>query len=279
MPVDAGGKPALVPAGVPLLLSSLIHERTGIQFDPDRHDVLLDKLRPLVEANGCPSFLDFYYLLKYEQRGLTDWERVMDALAVPETYFWREFAHIEALTKYLVPEWFGRNILPLRIWSAACSTGEEPYSLAMALMEAGWASYPIEIRASDASPAALEKARRAVYRENSFRALPSALREKYFTRAPGGWALSPEVTRRVTFQRANLLAADEVDDLARSPVIFCRNVFIYFSPHAIRQTLATFAVRMPAQGHLFVGTSESLLRLTADFELRELGNAFVYARV
>jgi chemotaxis protein methyltransferase CheR len=83
----------------------------------------------------------------------------------------------------------------------------------------------------------------------------------------------------VKFVRANLLAQEEVSSLARCPVIFCRNVFIYFSPHAIRQTVATFASRMPAGGHLFVGASESLLKLTADFELREKGDAFVYVRI
>jgi chemotaxis protein methyltransferase CheR len=83
----------------------------------------------------------------------------------------------------------------------------------------------------------------------------------------------------VKFQRANLLQAEDISSLARSPVIFCRNVFIYFSPHAIRQTVAVFASRMPSGGHLFVGASESLLKLTADFELKEMGDAFVYVRI
>jgi chemotaxis protein methyltransferase CheR len=76
-----------------------------------------------------------------------------------------------------------------------------------------------------------------------------------------------------------LLATEEISGLAKAPFIFCRNVFIYFSPHAIRQTVAAFASRMPPGGRLFVGASESLLRLTADFELREIGDAFVYVRI
>ena len=279
MPIGVGPKPLTVPAGVPLLLNSIIHERTGIWFEPDRHDVLLEKLEPLAEQRGCQSFLDYYYLLKYEQNGREDWENVADALAVPETYFWREMAHINALVQHVVPQWFKRTSLPLKIWTAASSSGEEPYTLVMALSEAGWSQHPIEIRASDASTFALAKARTAVYGKNSFRALPPALREKYFSPVPGGWKLSPEITQRVVFRRANLLAADEIDDLARSPVIFCRNVFIYFSPHAIRQTLATFATRMPTNGYLFVGTSESLLKSTTDFQLREIGDAFVYVRI
>ena len=269
----------MVPAGVPSLLGSIIHERTGIHFEDDRLDVLIEKLQPLAEERQCSSFLDYYYLLKYEENGREDWRRVMDALAVPETYFWREVSQIRATVDHLVPQWFARTSLPLRIWSAASSSGEEPYSIVMALLEAGWGSHPIEIRASDASPHALKKAQAGQYREHSFRALPLTLKEKYFTPESGQWKLTPEVTQRVTFTPANLLAAEEISDLARSQVIFCRNVFIYFSSHGIRQTLATFASRMPRGGHLFVGASESLLKLTADFELRELGDAFVYTRI
>jgi chemotaxis protein methyltransferase CheR len=149
----------------------------------------------------------------------------------------------------------------------------------MALAESGWINHPIELQASDGSVSALKKAKEAVFRENSFRALPLGLREKYFSRVPGGWKLDARLSQRVLFQRANLLATDEINPLARVPVIFCRNVFIYFSPHAIRQTLASFARCMPQNGHLFVGASESLLRLTADFELREIGGAFAYVRI
>jgi len=105
------------------------------------------------------------------------------------------------------------------------------------------------------------------------------LREKYFVQAGTDRKIDPALTRRVTYHRANLLAPDQISFLATAQVIFCRNCFIYFSPHAIRQVLASFASRMPRKGHLFVGASESLLKLTADFELRELGEAFAYVKV
>jgi chemotaxis protein methyltransferase CheR len=95
---------------------------------------------------------------------------------------------------------------------------------------------------------------------------------------PEGWQLDGDVMRRVTFHRVNLAAPAETGPLANVPVIFCRNVFIYFSPEAIRRTLAVFAERMPSGGHLFVGASESLLKLTSDFELQEIDHAFVYLR-
>jgi len=275
----ASGRKLLIPAGIQPLLRDVIHERTGIYFDESRFDVLIEKIEPLATARECYSLLDYYYLLKYEENGVEDWAQVMDALSVQETYFWREMGQVRLLVDVLVPEWFKKTSMPLQIWSAACASGEEAYSILIALLEAGWEGYPIEIRGSDASPAALEKCKAATYREKAFRCFPPALKSKYFTPAGNEWKLKPEIARRVSFQRANLLATDEISSLARAQVIFCRNVFIYFSPHAIRQTVAAFASRMPSHGHLFVGASESLLRLTADFELKEMGDAFVYVRI
>lgn len=276
---DQAASAISIPAGVPTLLRDLLHEKTGIYFEPDRLDLLLDKLRDRVIARAFRSYLDYYYALKYDGDADSEWRRVMDALSVQETYFWRELPQIRAVVEHLVPAWFAAGRGPLRLWSAACATGEEPYSLAMALREAGWGDHPIEIDASDASEAALERARTAVYRERSFRSLPPHLRATYFDRPVGdGSRLRTELLPKVTFHRANLMSSAEIAPLARAPIIFCRNVFIYFSPEAIRRTVASFAQGMPSGGHLFVGASESLLKLTDDFDLQEIDDAFVYVR-
>jgi chemotaxis protein methyltransferase CheR len=277
MEIDAGPKSLRVPEGIQRLLRDLIHERTGLFFEDSRMNLLLEKLEPLAQARGFESFLGYYYALKDQNHG--EWDLAWEALSVQETYFWREAAQLDALVEVIVPAWFRKNSLPYRVWSAACATGEEPYSIAMALAEAGLGDRPIEIVGSDASFAGLEKAQRAVYREKSFRALPAGLREKYFAPAAGGWKLSPDIVRRVAFKQANLFEPGEIASLAWVQAIFCRNVFIYFSPHAIRQTVAMMAAKMPPGGYLFVGASESLLRMTADFELREVGGALVYARI
>lgn len=278
MPAADDVAPISVPDGVPALLRDLVHERTGLYFEADRFDTLLDKLRDRAQHHQCQSYLDYYYILRYGKNATEEWLRVMDAFSVQETYFWRELSQIRTLTTTLVPRWFKAHARPLRIWSAACASGEEPYSIVMALLEAGFGPAAIEIHASDASEAALEKARRAVYRERSFRALPLELRTKYFQPALDGWKLDPDVTRRVTFRRANIVVPEEIADLAAAPVIFCRNVFIYFSPEAIRRTLASFARQMPDGGRLLVGASESLLKLTPDFDLHEINDAFIYVR-
>ncbi len=270
--------PIAIPEAVPRLLRDLIHERTGIFFEPERFGMMMEKLQGRALAHGCQSFLDYYYILKYEENNRDEWRRVMDAFSVQETYFWRELDQIKALVDVVVPEWFKHNQLPLRIWSAACATGEEPYTIVMALHEAGWGAHPIEVYGSDASEAAIEKARAGIYRERSFRALPAALRQRYFQPAAGGDAINPDLAARVRFHRANLVEPAEISELARAEVIFCRNVFIYFSNAAIARVAKSFAARMPPRGHLFIGASESLLRIAPQFEISEIQQAFVYRR-
>ncbi len=268
-----------LPEGTSALLAEVIQENTGLFFDTEHQPTMLEKLEPLARAQNCRSFLDYYYLLKYEKELPDEWLRVVEALSIQETYFWREMDQVKTLVDVLVPEWFKRTHRTLRIWSAACATGEEPFTIAIALAEAGWLQRgQIEIVGSDANATGLDKARRGIFRERSFRSLPSALREKYFQQVPQGWCIAPELLVRVRFQRANLVVPAEIELLARAPIIFCRNVFIYFSERSIRRTVSCFAHCMPSEGHLFVGVSESLVRITKDFDLEEVGGAFVYRK-
>jgi chemotaxis protein methyltransferase CheR len=139
---------------------------------------------------------------------------------------------------------------------------------------------PIEIQASDASPAAVEKARRGVYRERSFRNLPAELRARYFTQEgeTKTWRVDARLHAAVEWGVVNLMNEAEVAPRATANVIFCRNVFIYFSNQSVGRTVRTFAAHIRPPGHLFVAASESLLRISEDFELQELGDAFVYVR-
>jgi chemotaxis protein methyltransferase CheR len=262
------------------LLRDLIAQRTGMFYDEAKRDLLADRLAELVVARGLGSFLESYSLLRYDADADRHWAELSDKLAVPETFFWRQPEQLEALARTLVPRHFAAPAAgPFRIWSAACCSGEEPLSIAIALDDAGWLDRaPIEIVASDASPALVERARRGLYGERSFRNLPEALREKYFRRVDGGWRPDPRLGERIRYTVANLLEPDEAGPLADSDVIFCRNVFIYFSDDGIRRAVRLFAERMRAGGHLFVSAAESLARHTSAFQLEEQGRAFVYVR-
>jgi chemotaxis protein methyltransferase CheR len=267
-----------LPATVFVILRDLIHDRAGIFYEDDKRELLAEKLSFRVIERGFGTFLDYYYLLKYGPDAEAEWSHVLNALSVQETYFWREIAQIHALTREILPAFVAScPNEAVQIWCAACATGEEPLTIAMALREAGWFERaPIKIIGSDASPAAIGKAQRGFYRERSFRSLPKPLQDKYFTAVPGGWQVAPELSSRVEFALANLMCPSEIDSFAHSPFIFCRNVFIYFSSDAIQRTVKHFSRKMPRPAYLFIGASESLLKLGTDFELQTAGEGFVY---
>lgn len=262
------------------LLRDLIEERTGVYFDERKLALLADKVSELVTALDLTSFLDYYYLLRYDANAPRHWNALMDQLAVPETYFWRQAEQFETLVSIIAPAHFAAAHRPLRIWSAACCTGEEPLSILMALAEGGWLlPGKVEIVASDASGAMLERARSGLYRARSFRQLPEALREKYFCRADEEtWRVRDRLSSYIAWRQANLANADEWRDFAASDVVFCRNVFIYFSDDAIRRVAAGLEGRMPDRGYLFLGASESLTRFGLGFRLEEIGRSFVYVK-
>ena len=270
---------ALFNAGVAKLLRDMIHAKTGLHFEDEKLDLLGDKLAPLLEARQLTSYLDYYYLLK-DDVNRVEWTTLFDALSVPETYFWREMDQIRAVVDEVVPRWVARlSGRPLRIWSVPCASGEEALTLAMALEEAGWFSRaPIQIHASDASEAALARAREGRYRERSFRALPDGLRERYFTAIDGGWQVSADLHTRIAWSRVNVVAREEAAALAASPIVFCRNLFIYFSEASVRKVVDMLASSMPSAGCLCLGVSESILRITDAFDLEPMQGVSMYVK-
>lgn len=270
----------VLPEGATTLIRTLIHERTGMFFDNGKSDMLIDKLSPLVVDRGFSSYLDYYYMLKYDGDARAEWQNVMNALSVQETYFWREIDQIRVLVQTLLPKWQARNgNSTLRIWSAACATGEEPLTIAMALNEAGWFERAsIEIVASDASTKAIDRAVQGVYRERAFRNFPAHLRDRYFEPKGADWQVKSDIHGRIKWGLANLMEETEIAPVAVADFVFCRNVFIYFSESAITRAVRSFGKYIRPPGYLFVGAAESLLRLTTDFTLTEVDDAFVYLK-
>ena len=260
------------------LLRDLIHERAGIYFDDEHFDLLLEKISQLIVERGFDSVLDYYYLLKYDADAEREWKNLIDLLSVRETFFWREPDQIRALADVLVPKYLAEGER-VRIWSAACATGEEPLSIAIALAERGCLGREkVEIWASDVSEHAVKVARSGVYRERSLRNLPPLLREKYFVSCgKETWRIRPEIHESVQWSTVNLMSG-EAALRANARFIFCRNVFIYFSTGAIARAVKSFSDSMPKPGYLFLGAAESLFRVPTSFELQEINGAFVYVK-
>jgi chemotaxis protein methyltransferase CheR len=191
-----------------------------------------------------------------------EWDELASILSNNETYFFRERAQLDVLAGDVVQEAL-RDGGRLRIWSSACSTGEEPFSLAMTLMENRRIAPPnIRIVASDISPRALEKCGTGFYRELSFRSTPPELIQKYFKPFSGGFMISDELKRMVEFFRINLLEEVAVANMGPFDAIFCRNVLIYFDKPTQKKVVEAFARALRPRGYLFLGHAESIMRLT-----------------
>jgi chemotaxis protein methyltransferase CheR len=208
--------------------------------------------------------------------------RAIDALSVRETYFWREFDQVRALTDVIMPRLVQIHRRAIRIWSIPCATGEEPLSIAMALTESGWfGRAPIELHAADASGAALARARLRRFGGRAFRQLPAELRERYFDydANTGEWVVRQALHDRVSsWLRINVMQPGDLRALQGADVVFCRNLFIYFREAGVRQVVSDLAGLMSSPGFLCVGAAESLLRLGTPFELQDTGGAYVYVK-
>lgn len=253
------------------LLRDLIHDRTGLFFPDGRvMESLESRLSPLLENSPYGSFSEYHRFLR-DEPGSGEWLDLIAALSKPVSSFLRHTERARILADTVLPRFFA-NEKPetLKIWSAGCATGEEPLTIAMALSDAGWFDRAeIEIYASDANTAAIEKARAGVYSEMRIRYLSPERQDRYFVPINDGWKAKPELHERIKWSVANLMNESEVSGFAASHIIFCRNVFIYFSDAAICRTLSLFGKHMPVGGYLFTDGGDhftSLVKGVGGFE-------------
>ena len=208
-----------------------------------------------------------------------EWRHLVELITNNETYFFREESQLHELCHAILPRL--RHRRPIRIWSAACSSGEEPYSLAMAIVESG--AVPLEsvrILATDINQKVLQQARRGWYPRHSlcFRRTPGEMLEKYFVPQDQGFQIKSFIKERIEFRYANLL--DDGDPAADEPfdVIFCRNVLIYFDAAAIRRVIAKFYRLLHPGGYLFLGHAETITGMDTGFETVNARATFYYRK-
>lgn len=263
------------------LLRDLIHDHCGIWIRDDLKYVMERRLAPRLEALGLTSFGAYHRYLRYDAAQRTELDAAIEALTTNETYFFREPLQLEAFSKEILPALQIRNqrLRRLRVWSAGCSSGEEAYTVAMLIKESrlfeGW---DVEVYGTDISRRVLATARRAEYGSSSLRATPREYAQRYFEPAGAKVRVRDEVRALVQFGHLNLLDAELTQLVPRSDVVFCRNVLIYFDAPARKRVVRVFYEKLFEGGYLLLGHAESLISLSADFELVHLRNDLVYRR-
>lgn len=262
------------------LFRDLIYEHCGI-FLPENVAFLLERrLKPRLKFAEVRTFREYYQRVKFGRYGYAELCEIIERITTNETYFFREEFQLKDFIEDLAPEFLEEERKePVRIWSAGCSSGEEPYSIVMLLKEAGFfAESSFEVLGADISQQVIEKAREGVYRENAFRQTTPAMLDKYFTPVSGRYQLIDGVRDAVQFKQVNLMEAGELEDMPRVDIVFCRNVMIYFSQNSRRHLLNTFYDKLNPGGYLLLGHSETLPQATTRFEYIPLKRGIVYRK-
>jgi chemotaxis protein methyltransferase CheR len=251
------------------IVADLVEDLCGIVLDESKGYLIESRLGDLAKDNGCDNFTEFCRKARNGGRMLRD--RIIDAITTQETLFFRDGSPFEALQHKVLPELIDSKagtIYPkrIRIWSAACSTGQEVYSIAMTLCEMipDILKWDIKILGTDISDAALEHASTGQYADYEIqRGMKPELLHKYFIKVNNEWKVKEELRFLAAFQRRNLL--EPFDDLDLFDIIFCRNVAIYFNAQTKRRLFCRLTNQLAANGYLFVGSSESLAELGPNF--------------
>jgi len=263
----------------------LIYQQTGIYFLDNKKYLLEGRLAKRVQVLNLVDFDSYYQLVKFGTRRLEELPHLYNAITINETFFFRNEPQFEAFERTLVPQILAsrRNETqrPLRVWSAASSSGEEAYTLAMIYFERLKPLYPwlnIEIVGTDISHGVLEIARQGVYREYSVRNMPKEYLDKYFQRDGVRYHLDSRVRSVVRFDHLNLFDRPRMRLMSRFDVVFCANVLIYFDTKSKIQVVSDLYDAMNPGGFLFIGYAESLHGISSAFKLINFPKTVAYKK-
>lgn len=265
------------------LIRNYIKTNCGIDLDNNKMYLIENRLTPLVAENGCTSYSEFYYKAKNDPTNRLK-EKIIDAMTTNETLWFRDSSPFTTLNDHLFPL-FEKEItsgikFKIRIWSAACSSGQEPYSIAMTILEYCQIHRTIrpehfEIIATDISPTVLFIAKAARYDSHIIsRGLSDTYRNKYFSSDGKIWKLNDNVKQMVQFSKLNL--QDPFNNLGKMDIVFCRNVLIYFSEDLKRDLLKRIAALLQPSGFLYLGASESISNYSNDYSLKTFNKSLYY---
>jgi chemotaxis protein methyltransferase CheR len=248
-------------------LTNLIKNRAGIFLDSDKEYLVESRLSSIITSYGRKDINDFIGHLKNNIANNDLITKVVEAITTNETYFVRDekvFKQFESLVLTKIAE---RNIQQIKIWSAACSFGQEPYSIAMTMLEnPKMKNIDFKILASDISSQAIDRAKNGIYSQFEVqRGLPIQWLLKYFEKKDMGWEVKSEIKKFVTFEQFNLM--DSFSNKAKFDIIFCRNVLIYFDNNTKKKVLQKIAEHLNPQGFVCVGVSENIIDIVDKLSL------------
>jgi chemotaxis protein methyltransferase CheR len=258
-------------------LRDFIYEKSGI-FIPDSKKYLLEnRLIKRMQEKNITNFEDYLYLVVYGNNSL-ELARLFDAVTTNETYFFREPQQLDVFVNDITPKIITRKATnDISIWSAASSTGEEPYNLVMLLREK-MPQLRTQVIGSDISDSVLESARKAAYSSYSVRNVPPLYMSKYFKTNGQNFELDVSVRNAVMFKNLNLMDSSKMKTVRNMDVIFCRNVLIYFDEKAKQRAVSHLYDSLRPNGYLFIGASESLHNVTRAFKPVVINKVVVYQR-
>ncbi len=258
------------------------YRKTGIYFEDSKRYFVDKRILDRMRATGHDSFRSYYMFMRFQASG-EEFQKLVSLMTVNETYFFREEYQFRCLVGPVLDE-VCRHRRPdevVRIWSIPCSSGEEPYSIAIYLLEY-WPridEVDVEILASDIDANVLERCRQGIYSKRSVQNLPREILEKYFTPlGQGQYQICEDLRACVDFRQANLNNPAETRFYRGIDVIFCRNLLIYFSDESRRQAADVFYDALNPGGFIFLGHSESMSRISPLFRVRRFPDAIVYQK-
>ncbi len=265
--ITSSNRPQLSPQQFEIF-AKIVYDISGMKFDANKSYFLASKLDTRVQALGLKGFDDYYTYLT-SPSGRPEYGYLIDEVSINETFFYRHEPQLQAFRdEILMPLVHARRAQKqsrLRIWSAASSTGDELYTLALMLKDLGLVGKDLmwELVGTDICHDALEKARAGVYRKYNIRNVPPALLQQYFTHDPSSqsgeiWSLKPEIKSICKFQEGNLMDASRCGALGKFDIVFCRNVLIYFDEASKEKAVQNLANNVHEDGFVLLGHSENI---------------------
>jgi chemotaxis protein methyltransferase CheR len=266
-------------------LRDYIYQQAGIYIADNRKYLLENRLANRLKELNLKSFNEYYHFLQYDPGKRQELNRLFEVVTTNETSFYRNPPQLAVFQNSVLPEVLERQrktgARKLRIWSAGCSTGEEPYTIAIILHEvlrSEIATWDIKITANDLSEAVLASARRGVYNDYTLRTTPKDIVSRHFIAEEGKFKIKPDVKRLVNFGQINLSDRMMLKRVDRSQIVFCRNVIIYFDDEMKKNVIGSFYDNLLPGGVLLIGHSESLHNISRAFKPKHHTGAIVYLK-